>query len=294
MADKSKFFCIAVEGGTTDGRVIERNWIDEMATGYNPATYTARLNCEHLRGFSPEPPFNAYGSVLALEARDVELQLNGKPEKRRGLFAQIEPNDQLIAVNKRAQKLFTSCEISPNFGGSGKAGLVGLAITDSPASLGTEMLQFAATQGDNNPLAGRKQDKANLFTAASEAKIEVEDAGTTAAADPTTGAFSAMAAFFTKLTGATATPAAAAPTAPVVVSTAAAPGNDDAAAQLREGLSLMSASITAIGAKIDSEVGTIRTELGTLKTKLETTEAPGFSRKPAPGGDGNARILTDC
>ncbi|WP_294192715.1 GPO family capsid scaffolding protein, partial [uncultured Sphingomonas sp.] len=28
---KTRFFRIAVEGGTTDGRVIERDWIDQMA-----------------------------------------------------------------------------------------------------------------------------------------------------------------------------------------------------------------------------------------------------------------------
>lgn len=65
---KTRFFCIAVEGGTTDGRVIERDWIEQMAAGYNPATYTATINCEHIRGYDTGtaslrrcPPVHAHG-----------------------------------------------------------------------------------------------------------------------------------------------------------------------------------------------------------------------------------------
>ena len=47
---KSRFFRVAVEGATTDGRTIEANWLEEMAASYNPATYAARVNLEHIRG----------------------------------------------------------------------------------------------------------------------------------------------------------------------------------------------------------------------------------------------------
>ncbi|MBV8972708.1 MAG: GPO family capsid scaffolding protein, partial [Sphingomonadaceae bacterium] len=50
MADNSKFFRVAVEGGTSDGRVISRDWIEQMAATYNPATYGARISCEHIKG----------------------------------------------------------------------------------------------------------------------------------------------------------------------------------------------------------------------------------------------------
>jgi hypothetical protein len=36
-------------------------------------------------------------------------------------------------------------EVSTSFADTGKAYLVGLAATDDPASLGTEMLQFSAS-----------------------------------------------------------------------------------------------------------------------------------------------------
>lgn len=52
--------------------------------------------------------------------------------------------------------------------------MVGLAVTDSPASLGTDMLQFAA-KAEKNPFESKKQHKDNLFTAAAEAELEFEE-----------------------------------------------------------------------------------------------------------------------
>ena len=51
---------------------------------------------------------------------------------------------------------------------------MGLAVTDSPASLGTEMLQFCAQQHEQqkpSPLSNRKQHPDNLFTAAVETPL---------------------------------------------------------------------------------------------------------------------------
>lgn len=164
----SKWTRIAVEGATTDGRTIERKWIQEMAEQYSPNTYGARMNCEHLRGIWPGSDFGAYGDVVALKAEEVEI--GGK--KKLALFAQMVPTDSLLELNKKGQKVYTSIEVNPEFADTGKAYLVGLAITDSPASLGTEMLQFSAQHGT---LANRKQDKDNLFTAAEETAIEFEE-----------------------------------------------------------------------------------------------------------------------
>ncbi|MDR8247293.1 GPO family capsid scaffolding protein, partial [Acinetobacter baumannii] len=43
---KSKFFRVAVAGSTTDGRVIEATWIQQMAKNYSQNTYTALGNLE--------------------------------------------------------------------------------------------------------------------------------------------------------------------------------------------------------------------------------------------------------
>ncbi len=160
LSDKTKFFRIAKEGATTDGRTIERDWLEQMAANYDPVNvYGARINLEHIKGYTPDGPFKAYGDVLALETRE---EADGKL----GLYAQIKPTPELVAMTKAGQKVYTSCEINPKFADTGEAYLVGLAVTDSPASLGTEMLTFAA----KNPatLAKRKKEPDNLFSAAEE------------------------------------------------------------------------------------------------------------------------------
>ncbi|CAE6841499.1 hypothetical protein R69746_06944 [Paraburkholderia aspalathi] len=175
-AAKSKWFRVAVEGATTDGRSIERDWIQQMASSYNPTVYGARINCEHIRGYapmSPNNPFGAYGDVSALKAEAIA---DGPLKGKLALYAQITPTQALIDLMKASQKIYTSIEISYSFADTKQAYLMGLAVTDSPASLGTEMLSFAASQGDKNPLASRKQVPDNLFSAAEETMIEFDAA----------------------------------------------------------------------------------------------------------------------
>lgn len=171
MTVKAKRFRIGVEGATTDGREIQREWLEQMAASYNPAVYTALINLEHIKSYLPDSTFNRYGKVTALFAEEItEGPLAGKM----ALYADVEPTESLVELVKKGQKLFTSMEVSPKFADTGKAYLVGLAATDDPASLGTEMLTFSASAA-HNPLANRKQNPANLFTAAEETVIELEE-----------------------------------------------------------------------------------------------------------------------
>lgn len=167
MAKKSKWVIVATEGATTDGRTIQRNWIEEMAESYDPKnTYGARINLDHIK-FSLYMPelanSHCFGDVLAVKAEERE---DGKLQ----LLAELQPTDALIALNKEGQKVYTSVEIDTNFADSGKAYLVGLAVTDNPASLGTEMLSFS-----HNGLNARKLKADNLFTAAIETELEFEE-----------------------------------------------------------------------------------------------------------------------
>lgn len=292
---KTKFFCIAVEGATTDGRAIDANWINEMAANYNPATYTATVNVEHIRGYSPEPPFNNYGHVLACEARDIELELNGKKEKRRALFAQLDANDQLVELNRKGQKLFSSIEINPNFAGRGQAYLQGLAVTDNPASLGTEMLQFAA-KAPVNPFTGRKTNPGNLFSATGDAvaiELEAESPRTPGGFD-FAGAFAEIKGLFSART-----PEPTAPAVPAPAATAAG-GDDGAMKAIEAGFATLQGSMEQFAAEVarqqtaaDANLRQLQSEFAALKGDLEKTPNPSFTqRPPATGGDG--AVLTDC
>lgn len=128
---------VATSGKTADGRTIDPQDLRDMATSYDPATYTAVIWFEHIRYMGN------FGSVTEVKTEDLD---GGKV----GLFARLQPNDRLLQVNKEAQKLFTSIEIQPEFADSGKPYLVGLAVTDEPASLGTEPLHFSRRAGSGN------------------------------------------------------------------------------------------------------------------------------------------------
>lgn len=168
---KSKWFRVAVEGATTDGRKIQRAWIEQMAKNYSPTVYGARINLEHIKGYSPDSPFKRYGDVLAVRSEEIK---DGPLSGKLGLFAQIEPTDDLIKLNKDKQKVYTSIEVNLEFADTGEAYLVGLAVTDDPASLGTEFLEFSAS-AIVSPLASRKQSPNNLFTVSEETLIEFEE-----------------------------------------------------------------------------------------------------------------------
>lgn len=170
----SKYFRVATEGATTDGREIQRVQIEQMAKNFDPKKYGARVWLEHYRGVTADSVFAALGDVLAVEAREVD-------DGKLALFAQIEALPALVAMNKAKQKIYTSIELDPNFARTGEAYLTGLAVTDSPASLGTEVLKFAAGNPDVSPFKGKKHTEGALFTAAIETDLGLEgDAETVA------------------------------------------------------------------------------------------------------------------
>ncbi len=171
-SQKSKWFRVATEGATTDGRAIQREHLLQMAKNYDPAKYGARIFIEHIRGLNPEWGFRCMGDVIALRTGDVEL--DGKALTT--LEARIAPTEEFVALTKSGQKIYSSIEIAPNFAGSGEAYLAGLGVTDSPASLGTEVLSFAAQHPEANPFTARKQAPNNLFSAAEPLEIEFEPA----------------------------------------------------------------------------------------------------------------------
>ncbi|WJS97825.1 GPO family capsid scaffolding protein [Novosphingobium humi] len=300
MADY-KFFCVASEGATTDGREITRADIVNMAETYDYATRAARVNVEHIKGVAPSGEFGSYGDVLALKTGDVTVKVGGKDQKRLGLFAQIKPLDNLKSLTAAGQKLYTSIEINPNFAGTGKAYLMGVAATDNPAALGVEVLKFSAGNPAASPFTARKSDPSCLFTAAQEVNFDFS-AGALPAGNDGDGdrdGVGLLAVLKQLLNFSGQQPAPVAPAAPVAADPAPAPAPvasfmaDPAAAamftalvgQVEQG----QAQITALTQRFTAS----EAKAAELRAQLESTPAGNFSHRPHATGAENAE-RADC
>ena len=125
---------VATSGLTVDGREILPQELRDIAETYKSSLYTAVIWCDHERWHG------SHGTVFAVRlAEDADDLEPGQV----ALEAQLKPNDRLLWLNDQGQKLFSSIEITPNFRGTGKAYLTGLAVTDEPASVGTQELYFS-------------------------------------------------------------------------------------------------------------------------------------------------------
>ncbi|MNZ48437.1 Phage capsid scaffolding protein (GPO) serine peptidase [compost metagenome] len=275
MADKakkfrSKWFRVAVEGTTTDKRKIERSWLEQAAKNFNQATYGARVWLEHFRSVLPDSPFKAYGDIAAVKVEEVEI--NG--QKKLAMFVQIEPTADLIAMNKAKQKIYTSIEIDDSFADTGEAYIVGLAVTDSPASLGTDVLAFSAQKPDASPFKDRHYSATSMFTEAVEVELsfdEIED-------KPSLGA-----ALFTKvqelLKGKQAKDDGEFAQVGQAVETIAEHVKD---------LSDQFGKTDPLVTQLSSQVKTLQTELADLKTKLGNTADHSQQQRPeVTGGAGH-------
>ena len=158
---KGQWFCIGTSGKTIDGRDIQPEWLEQAAEDYDLEVYGARINVEHLRGIYPGSELSGYGDVIALKAES-----EGGITK---LFAQLNPTDKLIALNKKREKIYTSMELNLNFQENQRAYLTGLAITDSPSSIGTSALHFSADA--NSPYS----IKPNFFISESTAMTQATE-----------------------------------------------------------------------------------------------------------------------
>ena len=217
---------VATSGKTADGRTIEAQDLRDMAEGYDPALYTATIWYEHIRYVG------SFGTVTELKAEDLD--------------------DGKVALNKEAQKLFTSIEIQPEFADTGKAYLAGLAVTDEPASLGTEPLHFS-----------RRAEKGNYFA-------NLEPLGELSAAPETDEA--AALSFFTRLFSALGKGGPESPATPKDESTPMDPK-----------------TVQAFAAAVD-KLGTVATSLetsaATFAAKPTEPEKPAVT-EPEAGKDGD-------
>lgn len=276
-----KIFRIATEGATTDGRTISADWLRQMAKNYDPKKYGARINLEHFRGVLPDGPFKAYGDVISLKVEEIEMDGG----KRLALFAELDPTPELVEFTKKRQKVYTSMEVDPDFAKSGEAYLVGLAVTDSPASLGTEMLKFAAG-ASTNPFAARKQSPGNLFSEAVEITLDFTD---TPPSPDDKGLFAKVKDLLGGLGNKFAASDARLQDAHQAIELLA-----DNQRQLAEQLGKV-ATLSAEQGTLKTEHDKLQGEFTDLVSKLGKETPPNFTqRPPATGGDGGGAQVTDC
>ncbi|MGL4193201.1 MAG: GPO family capsid scaffolding protein [Vibrio sp.] len=154
MPKTSDWVVIATEGSTVDGRKITKSWINDMAALYAKDEYVALIWPEHWR--SSWGPFEGknWGLVEELKAESLDDKLR--------LFAKITPNQYLLDANQEGQKLFTSIEPNPDYKGEGRCYLMGLAVTDSPASTGTTQLKFSRRHGEETAIESDALEELNL------------------------------------------------------------------------------------------------------------------------------------
>ena len=276
MAVKAKRFRIGVEGATTDGREISREWLEQMAAAYNPAVYTATINLEHIKSYSPDSTFNRYGTVSALGTEEIT---DGPLAGKLALYADILPTESLVELVKKGQKLFTSMEVSTKFADTGKAYLVGLAATDDPASLGTEMLAFSA-KAELNPLANRKQHPENLFTAATETVIELEEV------EDKPALFARITALFGKKQLSDDARFSDVHKAVELVATE----HQDYGARTDKTLDEQEKRLSRLESLLETQVN----DFAELKQQLGREDSRTDYRQRAPGGSGASENLTDC
>lgn len=141
----SDFFCVAMSGKTIDGRDINPEWLLQAAKEYNPELYASRIWFEHIRYFG------AFGDIVAVRAEKAD---DGVIK----IYNRISPSPELINMKRNGQALYSSIEIIPKLARTGKAYQIGLGVTDSPASFGTDRMEFSV----------RHLEKDSLFTASME------------------------------------------------------------------------------------------------------------------------------
>jgi hypothetical protein len=272
---RSNWFCVAVEGATSDKRTIKRSWLEQAAKNFNPATYGARIWLEHFRSLLPDSPFKAYGDVLAVKTDEVDV--NG--QKKLALFAQVEPTVELIALNKARQKIYTSIEIDDSFADTGEAYIVGLAVTDSPASLGTDVLTFSAQKPEASPFKDRHYSATSMFTEALETELQFEEVED----KPSIGAV-LLSKVQALLTGKQAK-------------------DDSDFTQIGEAVEAIAAHVQELpeqmaaeqqfSAALKTRIDLVSTELAELKNRLATTQDHNQKTRPPVTG-GRDLVVTDC
>lgn len=167
-----KKFKVMTSGTTIDGRNVTPDQLRAMAAAYNPTVYGARVNIEHYLSPVPDSTFCAMGDVVALSVEDIT---DGPLTGEVALFAEIDPTPRMKTMTDEGKKIYSSVEIHPKFALTNGPYLVGLAMTDTPASLGTDKLKFAAEKRAEVMRFSSATAETTLFTPSFDVEIAQEN-----------------------------------------------------------------------------------------------------------------------
>jgi len=286
---KTKRFLLATSGATVDGRSIEAEHLRQMAKSYDPKVYSARLNIEHIRGISGEGPFRAYGDVLSLETEEVTVDFNGKPEQRTALYGVFDVTEDAEALNDAGQKLYPSIEIHPNFADKGYAYLMGCALTDSPASIATERLQFTSQLSAAVPGIQRfsREDKSDA------ALLEFDVAATPESTGLLSGLKGILDGFADRFAPKTETPAQTQTPADPAAQPAGFTA-EDLRTVFTELATSIDKSITALRTETRETTDALEMKLSKLQQREEATPPSTYRQRPESAGTKGNFVRTDC
>lgn len=288
---KTKRFLLATSGATVDGRTIDAAHLRQMAESYDPKVYSARLNIEHIRGISGEGAFRAYGDVLSLEVEDITVDFNGKPEQRTALYGVFDVTEDAKALNDAGQKLYPSIEIHPNFADKGYAYLMGCALTDSPASIATERLQFTSQLSAAVPGIQRFSREAQ----GDAALLEFDTVATPEAAGLLAGLKGILDGFADRFAP---KPNAAVPDpAPATAAGDAAPAAftaEDLRGLFTEFATSVDNSFNALRQETREATDALAVRFNSFEQGVETTPSAKHTQRPTSAGSNGNFLRTDC
>ena len=258
---------IGVSGDTIDGREISAEQLTQMAEDYNPKVYGARINIEH-SNYWWDSDSGGLGDVIELKTEAWEQDTS-----KTALLAKFSVYPAMQKLWDAGRKIYTSMEIHHNFANTKRAYLTGLAITDTPASLGTTAnFSYAKQHTDNK---GKTFSEYREFS-----HNEHANPSTPNPESPSMNTNTEPQAANPQTNQATPTPPAQPETQPENHASApATPPTTNAAAEPAPSV-----------AQLQAQISDLKAELTALKTQLNT-EAHTGNRPPHTGNDAPAPII---
>lgn len=133
MSYETDWIRVGTAGKTIDGRQIEEQWLKDMARLYDAVNeYKAQI-----WAWSHWNKFETYGHVTAVKTAKDE-------QGRLALFVKMKPSPELVQLNRSGQLQHTSMEIHTNYKDEGSSYLIGLLMTNNPASIGTQEVHLTS------------------------------------------------------------------------------------------------------------------------------------------------------